>query len=108
MASEEERVEHLERRDLELLKHVSTLNVATLVLLAALVRDFSPETATIGISKWPLVAFGISMVVSIIGLGLTLQGRSGTRLVRFFIIAAYALFLLGLALALLIGLGVVA
>jgi hypothetical protein len=106
VTNDDDRQEHLERRDLELLKHVSTLNVATLVLLAALVRDFSPSSATVGGSKWVLLAFGVSLLLSLFGLGTTLQGRSGTNIVRAFIISAYGVFLLGLGVALGISLGV--
>lgn len=106
MANDDARQEHLERRDLELLKHVSTLNVATLVLLAALVRDFSPSSAAVGGSKWVLVAFGVSLVLSLIGLGTTLQGRSGTSMVRALILSACFFFLLGLVVALGVGVGV--
>jgi hypothetical protein len=53
-----------QRRDFDLLKHVSTLNVISLALVEALLRDVAEPP--------PVALFGISLFVAMFGLFLTL------------------------------------
>jgi hypothetical protein len=91
-----------EQRDFELLRHVSTLNVATVVLLAALLRDFSPERLRTDTPTLPFAAlgcFGVSLLLGMGGLLYTLGGRETALSVRFIAGVAYFAFLIGLVLA---------
>ncbi len=64
---EDREKEHRDRL-FDLLKRISTLNVAALVLILALLRDFSPTVGTPGVEKVPLVFFRGSLLISMSGL----------------------------------------
>jgi hypothetical protein len=105
--TEAERQKRLEQRDFEMLKHISTLNVATLVLLLALVKDFStnqiktnPSFSTL----LPLILFSVSLGCAIFGLFMHVtQGRDADWGVRISTVVAYGSFLLGLVVAIFVG-----
>jgi hypothetical protein len=91
---EEGREEVRQRRDFDLLKHVSTLNVISLVLVEALLKDVAAPP--------PVALFGISLLIAMIGLFLTLRGREAGLLVRGLAAVSYLLFLGGLGWALIV------
>lgn len=93
-AREEGREEVRQRRDSDLLKHVSTLNVISLVLVEALLKDVAAPP--------PVALFGTSLLVAMIGLFLTLRGREAGLLVRGLAAFSYLLFLGGLGWALIV------
>jgi hypothetical protein len=87
-----------------MLKHISTLNVATLVLLLALVRDFYSkakiQAEPLNSTQLSLLFFSGSLVLTIIGLFLHVAwGRNGGKPVRILTVVAYASFLCGLVTA---------
>ena len=65
---EEQRREYRDRV-FEILKHMSTLNVATMILLVALLQDFSPEgQLRPDVPSIAVVMFGISLLISMFAL----------------------------------------
>ncbi len=83
-----------EQRDFDLLKHVSTLNVISLVLVQTLLAEFPEQTRT---TLW---IFGGSLLIAMVGLALTLLGRGWKTPVRVITFLAYMVFLFGLLSAL--------
>ncbi len=108
MAEPEEHREDRESRDrvFEILKHVSTLNVATMILLVALLRDFPPQGLVPGVPSSAVVLFGISLLVSVFALGFFPLSSIDRRLDVFLYLSAFAslmIFLVGVFFALVIG-----
>jgi len=103
---EEEREREKRDRVFEILKHASTLNVATLILLVALLRDFSPEGVVPGAPSFAVGLFGISLLVSVFALGFFPLSSIDRRLDVFLYLSAFAslmIFLTGVFFALVIG-----
>ncbi len=109
MPDREDEARQRSDRDYDLLKHFSTLNVAALILLIALVEDFRP-TANVASSapRSVVFAFGASLILSMSGLLLmTLLDESEHRSPMFrslLIVPAGLSFLVGMAVAVTIGL----
>ena len=91
--------EHRDRL-FDLLKHVSTLNVAALVLTLALLRDFDPPVYA---PEAPLLFFGGSLLLSMLGLAAAPWGRPPGALVTLAITLAYLAFFGGVLLTILNG-----
>ncbi len=91
-------------REYDLLKHVSTLNVAALVLFIALVEDFRPTaevaaTAPVG----ALTFFGVSLLLSVLGLVFTPFEETWDRVFAWlFVVPACVAFLMGMGLAVIV------
>ena len=68
---QEERERELRDRNFDLLKHVSTLDLAALVLFAALIQNFA-KALLAGVNLVPstgaLLMFGLSLLFSVLGL----------------------------------------
>jgi hypothetical protein len=93
-----------ERRDriFDLLKHVSTLNVAALVLVLALLRDFNPIILP-GAEVVPLLFFGGSLLISMFGLFLPPLGGGHLVLAVAAIGLSYLTFLSGVLALIFVG-----
>jgi hypothetical protein len=97
-ANDEEREREKERqqRDFELLKHISTLNVATIVLLLTIARDFSPKAPTT-LPLGTVLLFYASLLCAMIALVLhIILGRVGAKRVRTLTAVSLVLFAFGL------------
>lgn len=108
MADEKERRrDELERemrdRTFDLLKHVSTLNVAALVLILALLGDFTPKGILPGVEELPLVCFGVSLIFSMFGLFFAPLGWLSEGIVFLATLLSFATFMVGMFLTVLIG-----
>ena len=105
--AEAAREEQRQQRDFEMLKHMSTLDVAALVLLLALVRDFSPariRTDPPILTLVTLLLFFASLLCAIGGLFLNVaQGRDAAPSVRILTGLAYLAFLGALVMAFVVG-----
>jgi hypothetical protein len=91
----------LRDRSFDLLKHVSTLNLAALVLLLALIENYR-EVLLAGLSIGPstgaLLMFGLSLLLSVLGLILFTFIRC-LFVVPYLVVVSYVLFFVGVALA---------
>jgi hypothetical protein len=99
VVDQEERDRERRDRAFELLKHVSTLNLAALVLFLALVDSFRQTLlagGSTGTTTWALALLGVSLLLSLLGLLLFQVGP----LLRFiFVVTSYASFGIGVGLA---------
>ena len=95
---EQEREKERQQRDFELLKHISTLNVATIVLLLTIARDFTPGRQT-ALPLGTLLLFYVSLLCAMIALVLHITlGRVGAKRVRTLTAFSLVFFALGLGL----------
>jgi hypothetical protein len=93
----EGREEERQKRDFELLKHVSTLNIISLVLVQALLEDANAPLLP------PVIVFSISLLLAMSGLTLTnIVGWDAGKFVRVLTAFSYLAFLLGLTSAVLV------
>jgi hypothetical protein len=99
-----------EDRRVDLLKHVSTLNVAALVLFLTLLRDFRAGNIVPGVPTATLILFGISLLAAMAGLFISVGASAGTRNRQFYdavvgwtLVASYGTFFAGLSLAVFLG-----
>jgi hypothetical protein len=108
-AREPERERQLQQRDFDLLKHISTLNVASLVLLLALIKDFSPKAIREDpptLTLWAVFLFFGSLLLGILGLCFILFKQQGAALfIRFLATLCYVVFFAGWCLAFIVGIG---
>ena len=90
---DEEREKERQQRDGELLRQISTPNVATVVLLAALVKDFSPSQIRANstpLARWMLGFFFFSLLCAMGGLFFNVTlGRRVAKGVRAIAAVAY-------------------
>jgi uncharacterized membrane protein len=89
--------ERVEENSLDLLKHISTLNVAALILFLALIRDFGAEGSRPGVPTMVLVFFGVSLSLSVFGMLAYLLARNFVALLM--VMFSISIFLAGFLIA---------
>jgi hypothetical protein len=99
----DEREKQRQQRDFDLLKHVSTLDVATIVLVLAVPEAFAPPTQRpepTGLPLFALILFFLSLLCAMVGLFVYVWiGWTAGRGVRYLTIISCLLFLGGLGAA---------
>jgi hypothetical protein len=105
--NEEEQLREEEKavreRLFDLLKHVSTLNVAALVLTLALLQDFPPTGLHPVVEDMPLAVFGVSLLASMFGPAFAPWNRPPGVLAAVAITVSYLMFFCGVLITIIVG-----